>query len=429
LASPSREWNGVDLAIDPGTVRVTLEVDDPEPLLGYRLHMSARLAFRDRIGGLERHFLDALIIGLGAWQQVRLWTSSTQGPRTILVPVALVFTLSLLARERLPLASRLVSFAALALWAGYAPHGGSSVSYFAGVLLAFWVAGTAPEPRDALLAWAAGGALVAYSETLYSGGGVGDFFFTMLVVSALWLGAFTLGRRTRRARALQERLEQEQVERERRARRAVAEERTRMAHELHDVVAHSLSVAIIQTVAATGELPESERGGPVDDRLRAIEASCRDALAEMRRLLNVLRAEADEPDLAPAPGLASLGGLIERVRGAGVQLDLVTDGNAFPVTPGLDLAAYRVIQEALTNTLKHAPGAHGRLWLRYRSEGLDIEILDDGPGESAIGNGSGRGLVGMRERVALYGGTLEAGPLPDGGFRVHAWLPVQRETA
>lgn len=428
--SPFRESNRVDLTIDPERVRILLGVDDDGPLLGYGFRVRVRREFSGRILALEPRFLDLLIVAVGAWQQVRLWTASDPGPRAVVIPAALVFALSLLARDRWPLGSRLVAFAALGVWAGYAPHSpGSSVSYFAGVLLAFWVAGMAPEPRDTLLAWTAGGALVAYATSVFPGESVADFFFSMLIVSALWLGAFTVGRRTRRARSLQERLAHERSEREARARRAVAEERARIARELHDIVAHSLSVAIIQTVAAMGELPESERGAQVGNHLRAVESSCREALAEMRRLLDVLRAETDEPELGPAPGLASIDGLVERVRGAGLALELELVGHPFETAPGLDLAAYRIIQEALTNVLKHAPGAHARLVLRYRPEALDLEVLDDGYGPRTNGDGSGRGLVGMRERVALYGGTLEVGPLAEGGFRVHAELPVDREPA
>jgi signal transduction histidine kinase len=146
-------------------------------------------------------------------------------------------------------------------------------------------------------------------------------------------------------------------------------------------------------------------------------------MAEMRRLLDVLRAEADEPELGPAPGLASINTLVERVRGAGLQLEFEQDGQPHGVAPGLDLAAYRIVQEALTNVLKHAPGAHAKLVLRYNTSGIDIEVRDDGQGVRANADGSGRGLIGMHERVALYGGALEAGPVVAGGFRVHAELP------
>jgi signal transduction histidine kinase len=398
-------------------------------LLGYGFAVAAR-PHVSRIHAIEPRLLDALIIAVGAWQQVWLWTANRPGSRAVVVPAALVFVLALLGRDHWPLGSRLVSFAALAVWAGYAPHShGSTISYFAGVLLAFWVAGMAPEPRDALLAWAAGCALVAYATSVFPGGSVGDFFFSMLILSGLWLGAFTVGRRTRRARSLQQRLMEEQSEREARARRAVLEERTRIARELHDVVAHSLSVAIIQTVAARGELAVSEREGQVGHHLDAVESSCREALAEMRRLLDVLRAEADEPELGPAPGLASIDALVERVRGAGLQLEFERDGQPLAVAPGLDLAAYRIVQEALTNVLKHAPSAHAKLVLRYSTSGIDIEVLDDGQGARANGAVSGRGLIGMHERVALYGGALEAGPVAEGGFRVHAELPRAAETA
>lgn len=278
--SPFRGWNRLDLEIDPGRPRVRPEVDDDGALLGYRFAVIRYGAFRSRLRGIEPRLLDSLIIAVGAWQQVWLWTAPRPGPRVVIVPAGLLFVCALLARDRWPLGARLASFAALAVWAGYAPHShGSTISYFVGVLLAFWVAGAAAEPRDAVLAWVAGCALVAYATSVFPGGSIGDFFFSMLILSGLWLGAFTVGRRTQRARSLQQRLTQEQSEREARARRAVAEERTRIARELHDVVAHSLSVAVIQTVAAAGELPACEREGQVGHRLQAIESSCRDALA------------------------------------------------------------------------------------------------------------------------------------------------------
>jgi signal transduction histidine kinase len=149
----------------------------------------------------------------------------------------------------------------------------------------------------------------------------------------------------------------------------------------------------------------------------------------MRRLLDVLRTEVDEPELGPAPGLASIDTLVDRVRRAGLELEFERGGQPFAAPPGLDLAAYRVVREALTNVLKHAPGAHAKLMLRYTPSAIDIEVIDDGRGARANGDGPARGLIGMHERVALYGGALEAGPIAAGEFRVHATLPREGDTA
>jgi signal transduction histidine kinase len=280
-ASPSREWNRVDPCIDPGGLGLLLEVDDCGRSLGYGYAVSSRSGFSSRLRGVETRLLDVLIISVGAWQQVWLWTAAHSGPRAVVVPAALVFAVSLLARDRRPLSSRLVSFAALAVWAGYAPHThGSTISYFAGVLLDFWVAGTAPDPRDA----GAGVGRRARTRRLCDERLPQREHWRFLLLDAHPLGPVDgrlySGPAYPRAHLLQQRLAREQSEREARAQRAVTEERTRIARELHDVVAHSLSVAIIQTVAATGELSVSERAGEVGRHLRAVESACRDALTD-----------------------------------------------------------------------------------------------------------------------------------------------------
>jgi signal transduction histidine kinase len=255
-------------------------------------------------------------------------------------------------------------------------------------------------------------------------------------IPGIWLTlavAFLLGRLRRwqllESVRLRTRAAQLEREREEKARLAVAEERARIARELHDVVAHHLSVAIIQIVAAQGELP-AERGSKGAIRhLGSAEESCRQALGEMRRLLDVLRPEEAERELAPTPGLAALDGLVAGVRSAGLPTEIVVEGTPATLAAGLDLAAYRIAQEALTNALKYAGGARTLLTLRYGAEAIEVEVVDDGKGQPANGDGSGRGLVGMRERVALYNGRLEAGPRAGGGFRVWARFPLGPEVA
>jgi signal transduction histidine kinase len=237
-----------------------------------------------------------------------------------------------------------------------------------------------------------------------------------------------LRRRQRLTAALEERTVQLEHEREQKARVAVVEERARIARELHDVIAHNVSGIVIQASverrALDTERPDTQKA------LEDIENAARDSLVELRRLLGVLRRTDDEPALAPQPGLAALDGLVDHVREAGVAVDVRVEGEPVKLSAGLDLAAFRVVQEALTNTLKHAHASHAEVTLRYRPRELILDVVDDG---RANGNGSvrlaavpggGHGLVGMRERTELYGGELHAGRQPAGGFTVQARFPL-----
>lgn len=214
---------------------------------------------------------------------------------------------------------------------------------------------------------------------------------------------------------------------EREAERAVAEERSRIARDLHDIVSHNLSVVVVQAAGARAQAARS--GVDTETTLEKIEASGRNALTEMRRLLGVLRAD-DEPNgssaqMAPAPGIGDLDALAHSVRQAGVGVSLTVD--TADVAPVLDISAYRIVQEALTNVLKHAgPGAHADVTIREVDHQLDITVIDDGRGPST-NPGLGHGLRGMRERVSLLGGELIAGGRPDGGFAVAARLPVETQ--
>jgi signal transduction histidine kinase len=203
--------------------------------------------------------------------------------------------------------------------------------------------------------------------------------------------------------------------------RVLEEERARIARELHDVIAHSVSVMVVQAGAARTQL--NGDGGPVRDALLAIEQSGRQALEEMRRLLGMLRQDQREAELLPQPGLGSVAALIEQVRATGLDVGLTVEGAAEPLPPGIDLSAYRILQEALTNTVKHAHASRATVRLTYRPSWVDLEVEDDGSGGAAA-PGDGHGLVGMRERVELYGGTFAAGPCDGRGFRVHAALPL-----
>ncbi|MGZ4114834.1 MAG: sensor histidine kinase, partial [Actinomycetota bacterium] len=215
------------------------------------------------------------------------------------------------------------------------------------------------------------------------------------------------------------------LDRELATREATVAERGRIARELHDVVAHHMSVMVVQAAAARA-VGETDPAAAAE-ALRRVEESGRAGLAEMRRLLGLADGD-DRGEREPQPGLARLDELLEAMRATGLPVEAVVEGTPRPLPPGVDLSAYRVVQEALTNSLKHAGGARARVVLRYEPNALDLEILDDGPGPAGEAAASGGcGLIGMRQRVQLCGGAFAAGPADGGGFVVHARLPVEAE--
>src|SRR5215218_4242065 len=212
-------------------------------------------------------------------------------------------------------------------------------------------------------------------------------------------------------------------EREAAARIAVAEERARIARELHDIVAHAMSVMVLQVGAVRHQLPSALE----EDReaLGRVEQAGRTALAEMRRLLGAMRSDGEGVELGPQPGLDALDSLVGDVVHAGLPVQLHVDGEPYALPRAIDLSAYRIIQEGLTNALKHADASHADVTVRYRSDKLELEVADDGKGP-ATANGHGHGLVGIRERAKIYGGEMSAGAAPAGGFILSARLPVDR---
>jgi signal transduction histidine kinase len=248
-----------------------------------------------------------------------------------------------------------------------------------------------------------------------------------LIIGAAWLLGYFVGDRHVYAARLEERTAELEQAREELARRAVAEERLRLARELHDVVAHSMSVIAVQS--GVGAHVAESRPEEVGKALSAIEATSRATLEELRRLLGVLRQDSEpQASLAPVPGLADLEGLLGEVAKAGLAVRLQVEGTPSPLPAGVDLSAYRIVQEALTNVVKHAGPAQAQVTIGYRDRDVTVEVTDDGRGAAAPAGdgrgGTGHGLVGMRERVAAFGGDLETGPRPGGGFRVAARLPL-----
>lgn len=318
-----------------------------------------------------------------------------------LVLFTLLATLPITFRRRRPLAVLVVTLGA-ALAAAYV----HDAFVFPGALVALYtVAAYVGRPRSLYAAAATAAVLVLHVLALDSLG-----FWELLGIYALFGAAWLLGDNVRTRRERARRLE---AEHEANVRRAAAEEQARMARELHDVIGHSVSVMTIQAAAAGDAF--DKRPAEVREALRAIESTGREALAELRRLL-----AGENGSFAPAPGLENLDALAQRVRSAGLAVELSAEPASLP--PSLDLTAYRIVQEALTNTLKHARATTARVDVRQSNGALEIEVVDDGRGAATVT--PGHGIIGMRERAAQFGGDLTAGPAPGGGFEVRARIPV-----
>jgi signal transduction histidine kinase len=267
-----------------------------------------------------------------------------------------------------------------------------------------------------------------------------DLIFIPLRFVVAWIAGYALRERSEQAEAAEIRAtlaerEREAAEmravlaereREAAARIAVAEERARIARELHDIVAHAVSVMVLQVGAVRHDLPEALE----EDReaLGRVEGAGRTALAEMRRLLGAMRRDGDGVELAPQPGLDSLDSLADDVARAGLPVHIHLDGDPVALPRAIDLSSYRIVQEGLTNALKHARATQADVTIRYRANRVELEVRDDGPG-GATSDGLGHGLVGIGERVKIYGGEMTAGPAPDGGFVLSARLPVENRAA
>jgi signal transduction histidine kinase len=374
---------------------------------------------------IGRYAVDVVLAILIAVAIVEAWlVEEVEGSPWLLTLFALAWGLPLFARRRFPVAAPaatvLIIVAQAAIW-------GSSISYSFGAYMVVMIA-TAQFGLLGPTAAGLGGAALVVAAIVFvvvrdPQGDPGDIVFVSAIASIAWLIGFAFYERNRRTVELTERAERAERARETEARAAVAEERARIAREMHDVVAHSLSVMVVQAEAAEAMLD----GDPARARrpLAAVQQTGRDALGELRRMLGVLREMADQnPDLAPQPGLSGIDELVDHVRQAGLPVSVRVEGDPRPLPAGIDLSAYRIVQEGLTNALKHAGPASSEVILRYGAREIELEVRDDGRGGGS-GNGGGHGLLGMRERVALYGGDLTAGPRPEGGFALVARLPLE----
>ncbi|MGH2967682.1 MAG: sensor histidine kinase [Solirubrobacteraceae bacterium] len=368
--------------------------------------------------------------GLVVAGEVEVWLTHTyDGPRGLTATMALLRGLALLWRRSHPVAVLAIQVAAMApvLLHDPPPIRQDSVSEVLPGLVALYSAGAYATGR----ALVAGGMIALAAALLRSyedaGEVLGSLGFFGGIYGGTWVAGVVVGRLRARTRNAEGRADWAEADRERRARQAVAEERTRIGRELHDVVAHAISVIVLQAKGGRRMLdiePEQTR-----QALDTIVNSGEQALTEMRRLLGMLRRSDDEIAMAPLPSLRHLDILAEQVSGAGLPVELRFEGEPVPLAPGVDLSAYRIVQEALTNALKHAGPARARVVVRYRTAELELEIADDGRGTAETNaSGSGHGLAGMRERAALFGGHVEGAKQPGGGFTVRATLPLETAT-
>jgi len=356
-----------------------------------------------------------LAAALAAFVELELLSSDVDGPTIGLVLLGLTVTLPLAVRRLAPvpvLGIVLVSVLGLDTISVEQEPQGTLLP----ILLAAFSAGAYARRSIALVGVAIAAVGVLVIEP-------GDF----VVLGPLVFGTWLVGRLVRahslqaaRLAELTELLAREQADN---ARLAIAHERVRIARELHDVVAHSVSVMVVQAGAERMTLGTERRA--TRDVLFGIERTGREALVEMRRLVGVLRRGDEELELAPQPSLARLDDLVEHVRQAGLSVELTIEGDAAELAPGVDVSAYRIVQEALTNTLKHAGPARASVFVRYGPRVLEIEVSDDGSGDAGS-ESNGHGLIGMRERIALLGGELDVGSGEGGGFAVRARFPLGR---
>jgi signal transduction histidine kinase len=367
----------------------------------------------------------AALAALGAFD-LAISGSDFRAPRAVDLAFMLACAIPLYWRRRHPLGV-LIAFNVVAATyvLAYYPEDQAPFQPFVAGVIACFALGAYADDRSLRL----GAAFLALALVgpgiieLAAGQPVGN----VVPLAIWWAGAVAGGRflrgRQRLVALLGDRAARLEHEREANAARAVLEERARIARELHDVIAHSVSVMVIQATAERRTLPEGQAS--TREAFEQIERAGRDVLAELRRLLGVMRAPGRAEPLAPQPGLEALDVLLDESRKAGQVVELSVEGEPRALSAGIDLAAYRIVQEALTNARRHAPGAGAGVTLRWHPRELAIEVVDDGPGPPAETNGAGHGLVGMRERAGLYGGSVQTGRAgASGGFLVRARLPL-----
>jgi len=371
-----------------------------------------------------------VLIAIGAIEsalEVAFRHDAMRAPRTPLwfaVPAVAIVVLALLGRRRFPF------IAPVSVWllaAALSFVDGRLVVFSVGVYVAGMAAALllgnvadAVQRRVGLAVVLGAATIVVYNEPDHD---AGEFLFVPVLFAIAWLAGFALRERAAQAEAAEERATQAEREREESARHAVFEERVRIARELHDVVAHHVSMMGVQAGAARVVIDRDRV--KAKEALSAIESSSRQAVAELHRLLGFLRQAGDRDDLAPQPGLGQLPRLAASMRDSDLAVEVSIEGESRSLPPTVDVSAYRIVQEALTNTLKHSAASRADVHVRYWPDELEVEIVDDGrPSSVRSSTSGGLGLIGMRERAALHGGQLSAGPAAGGGFAVKVKLPT-----
>ena len=381
-----------------------------------------------RLAALARRYGFDVLIAIAAVEaalEVAIEGEAALEPGTALwfaLPATTLVVLPLLARRRFPFA------APAALWvlaAAFSFVDGlviiSTFGVYAAGLGAAFLLGNLRDAVQARLGLAivlGSSVLLVYNDPDHA---LGDVIFVPALFAIAWLAGLALHERTAEAEAAEERAVYAERAREAAARVAVAEERARIARELHDIVAHAVSVMVLQVGAVRHGLPQALDEDR--DALRSVERTGRTALSEMRHLLGAMRDRGEDLELAPQPGLDRLDALVAEITRAGLPVELHVEGGPVTLPRAIDLAAYRIIQEGLTNTLKHARAGHADVVVRYGSDELRIEVRDDGKG-AVRSDGLGHGLVGVRERVKIHGGEMTAGTANGGGFVLETRLPL-----
>jgi signal transduction histidine kinase len=377
-------------------------------------------ATRDALLDASASLLVIAIATWDVWSTRAIFGTQIAGPKWLTAVLPLLFGAPLLWRRRYPLLTLTLITTAFVAQALASRDSAEGVELLIPWALGLYAVAAFAVRRRALVGLAvftAGYAIYALEDRNVRVGGNDQRWsaaFWGLCAFAAWLIGFLVRSRREGAAAA---ADAESIKRT--AEAALLEERSRIARELHDVIAHTVSVIGLQAGAAERMLdrdPERAR-----EPLQSIQACARESVLELRRLLGILREHADLTELAPQPRLASLGQLVEQVAAAGLEVDLRIEGEAAPMSPGIELSAYRIVQEALTNVLKHADATRAEVIVRHLDGSLELEVSDNG--RMAATNGIGHGLIGMRERATLYGGTVAASLTPKGGFLVRAQLP------
>lgn len=394
----------------------------------------------DRLGSVARRYGLEILVALIVIESVAEVAFRHHPPHSGMVwfdvsAIALV-NAPLLARRRFPF------LAPAALWLLAAMSSvvdglliANSASSFLGGIIAAFLLGNLPSRNQARLGLAlvaCGGVVVIYDKPDYTSA---ELIIYPVLFVLVWGAGMALRERVRHAEDAERRAVHAEHEREAAAHVAAAQERARIARELHDTIAHAVSVMVLQVGAVRIKLPDAHQ--EQKNALQNVERAGRTALADMRHLLDAMREDGQDVTLAPLPGLDRLSGLLDEVQRAGLPVALSVTGDQFPLPGGADVSAYRILQEGLTNVLKHANATQAVVSLRYAPDQVNIEVRDDGrgatsdnatPGGATPGNGhrSGHGLIGIRERVRLYDGDMSAGTSPDGGFVLRARLPLAR---